>query len=294
MEHLSNCPICGSSRFKPVFKAPYFRGSKEYFQIVECIDCALRITNPRPKEGAELNAYYETEDYVSHTDEDKGLVNKLYLLVRARALKAKFSLVSRHAAGKSLCDYGAGTGAFLAYAKNKGWDTIGVEPSEVARQQALKKGVVLKAPEQRQEIEPESVDAITMWHVLEHLPQLNDDIKFLKSILKNGGKLIIAVPNHESKDAAYYGENWAAYDMPLHLYHFKKSNIAQLGEKHGFALKEVKNMPFDSFYVSMLSEKIKKGKNNFLGAFWRGLISNLAGMGRKKNMSSLIYVLEKR
>lgn len=293
MEHLSSCPICGSDRFKPVFEAPYFRGNNQLFQIQECEKCALRITNPRPEEGEELNAYYETEDYVSHTDEDKGLVNKLYLLVRSRALKSKLTLVSKHAKGKNLCDYGAGTGAFLAYAKTRGWNTFGFEPSEVARSQALKKGVLLKAPDDRKDIARESVDVITMWHVLEHLPQLNSDLDFLKSILKREGKLIIAVPNHESKDAVHYQKNWAAYDLPLHLYHFKKANISLLGEKHGFVLKEIKNMPFDSFYVSMLSEKIKNGKNNYLRALWHGITSNLAGMGGKKNMSSLIYVLEK-
>lgn len=293
MEHLSNCPICGSIKFYKVLKAPYFRGNNELFQIEQCENCALRFTNPRPAEGEELNSYYDTDDYVSHTDESKGIVNKLYLIIRKRALQSKLKLAAKHAAGTNLLDYGAGTGAFLAHAKQMGWSVRGVEPSPVAREQAQKKGVKLVAPEDRITIEVQSQDAITLWHVLEHLPRLNEDVEFLKTRLKPKGKLIIAVPNHESMDAKHYQGNWAAYDAPLHLYHFKKKNIQQLGERHGFSLIEIKNMPFDSFYVSMLSEKIQNGRGNLFSAFIQGLRSNLAGFGARRNMSSLIYVLEK-
>jgi 2-polyprenyl-3-methyl-5-hydroxy-6-metoxy-1,4-benzoquinol methylase len=294
MIEIKSCPICEGSSFSDVFKASYFRGKAELFQIQECDSCKLWVTNPRP-EGAELEAYYESEDYVSHTDKKETLVDKVYHMVRSFAVKSKLGLVNKHNTEKgNLLDYGAGTGFFLASAKKNGWNVHGVEPSAEARKNAKEaNGVELHDPEKYDWTKKAHLDCISMWHVLEHLPELNRDLQNFTDALKPGGCLIIAVPNHESEDAKHYKEDWAALDVPLHLWHFKKRNLQAIADKFNYDLVDIQNMPFDAFYVSMLSEKNQTGKVNYPKAFLTGLSSNIKGSSAK-NQSSLIYVLRKR
>lgn len=291
MKTISTCPICGKSNLTEVLSAPYFRGDQERFSICECESCKLWVTSPRPEDD-DLGRYYETGEYISHNNKKEGLTDVLYHWVREHSLRKKVNLITRLNAGKGrLLDYGAGTGHFIKAAKQKGWEASGVEPSEEARAIANKENDL-------QLIAPESFDwegqynTITLWHVLEHLPDLQGHMAKFESALAPGGTLIIAVPNHESSDSIHYGENWAALDVPIHLYHFKKANLKDLAQQHNLKVEEIQNLPFDSFYVSMLSEKIKEGKGNLPSAFWNGLKSNLQG-GPKKNMSSLIYILRK-
>src|SRR5204863_7031109 len=81
-----------------------------------------------------------------------------------------------------------------------------------------------------------SFDAITLWHVLEHVHQLHQTMNQLKNLLKENGRLIIAVPNYTSLDAKIYKENWAAYDPPRHLYHFSPQSMKILAEKNGMKI----------------------------------------------------------
>jgi 2-polyprenyl-3-methyl-5-hydroxy-6-metoxy-1,4-benzoquinol methylase len=291
MKTITVCPICGSENFTKVLEAPYFRGDHEKFSICECESCKLWITSPRP-DDPDLGRYYETGEYISHNNKREGLTDVLYHWVREYSLGKKLQLINRLVPTKGrLLDYGAGTGHFLATAKKDHWLVEGVEPSAEARE-------IARAENQLTLNDPEdykwngTFEAITLWHVLEHLPELQDHLKRFSHALTPGGYLVIAVPNHDSADSKKYGASWAALDVPLHLYHFKKTNIKDLACQHGLALEEIRNMPFDSFYVSMLSEKIKSGKSNLLKAFWSGLVSNLKGAG-SKNMSSLIYILRK-
>lgn len=291
MKTVTVCPICGSEKFSDVLKAPYFRGDQEMFTICECKSCQLWVTSPRP-EDSDLGRYYETGEYISHNNKKEGLTDVLYHWVREYSLGNKLRLINRLVPAKgSLLDYGAGTGHFLAVARKNGWQVDGVEPSAEARKVALEENNLdLRDPEVFEWAN--SYKVISLWHVLEHLPDLQGHLERFSNALLPGGCLVIAVPNHESADSRKYGASWAALDVPLHLYHFKKSNIADLAHQHGLKLEAVKNMPFDSFYVSMLSEKIKSGKGNLPRAFWSGLMSNLKGSG-SKNMSSLIYILRK-
>jgi SAM-dependent methyltransferase len=290
-KHIS-CPSCGGSDFKSVRKPYYYRGKREEFNIDACGDCGFWLTNPFP-EGQDLAAYYETEDYVSHTDGKGSALDWVYNIIRARAIKSKFRLINSFVNGQpSLVDYGAGTGAFLSFCQTQGWKGMGFEPSAVARENAATKGLTLLDPSKRDELEVDSVDVFTLWHVLEHIPDLNDTLRYFNSRLKSEGLLVIAVPNHESYDAQKYKDDWAAYDVPLHLWHFAKSDISNLGSKHGFKVEEIVNMPFDSFYVSLLSEKNRHGSMRPKSAFLTGLKSNLRG-AKSKNMSSLIYILRK-
>lgn len=291
MKEIKSCPVCGSKEKLRVRKGPYFRGKEEWFSISECQACGFWFTDPQPQ-GQELARYYESDDYVSHTDGGRSPIDLLYKMVRSLALRSKLALVYSYLGQTgALLDYGAGSGAFLALAKSKAWQVTGVEPSSVARDRAASKDLHLIDPAKRAELPEASFDAISLWHVLEHLPDLRESLNYLHSRLRQGGYLFLALPNHESEDAKHYEDSWAALDLPLHLWHFQKSDIQFLAGLHQFELKSVRNMPFDAFYVAILSEKIKGG--NLLSAIYHAALSNWKGRGKKRNMSSLIYVLRK-
>ena len=262
--------------------------SQETFELVHDKDLDMLITHPQPSLD-KLPTYYESVDYISHTDGNKSLFEKMYQFVKSIALKNKLNLINSESQRGKILDIGAGVGDFLSVAKKDGWEIIGVEPSEKAKAIAKNKGVTFV--ESLNDLENNSFDVITMWHVLEHVPDLENQIKELKRLIKPSGTIIIAVPNFNSFDAKYYGSFWAAYDVPIHLWHFSKTAIKKLFAKENLELQKVLPMKFDSFYVSLLSEKYKTGKMNFIKAFFIGLRSNWAA---RQNMeySSHIYVLK--
>jgi 2-polyprenyl-3-methyl-5-hydroxy-6-metoxy-1,4-benzoquinol methylase len=263
--------------------------SKEIFELYKDESLDLLITTPQPK-IEDLPKYYESEDYISHTDSKRSLFEKTYHFIKNIALKNKLNLINNLQKNKgSLLDIGAGTGDFLIVAKENGWNTIGIEPNSKAKESAIRKGVHFS--ESLQELENHSFDVITMWHVLEHVPNLENQIQELKRLIKPNGTIIIAVPNFNSYDANYYGKFWAAYDVPRHLWHFSKTAIKGLFLNHDIHLHKVLPMKFDSFYVSLLSEKYKSGKMNYIKAFYIGLKSNLIG-NQNLEYSSHIYVLK--
>ena len=263
--------------------------SKETFDLYHDTNLDMLVTSPQPS-LENLGRYYESEDYISHTDNKRSLFEKAYHFVKGIALKNKLQLINREQITKgSILDIGAGTGDFLSVAKNDGWNTTGIEPSERAKAIAIGKGISFV--DNTSDLVEGSFDVITMWHVLEHVPDLDFQIKELKRLLKPTGTLVIAVPNFKSFDAKHYGAFWAAYDVPIHFWHFSKNAIKLLFEKEEIALKNVLPMKFDSFYVSLLSEKYKTGKMNYPKAFFIGLLSNFKA---KQNLeySSHIYVLK--
>jgi len=263
--------------------------SKETFDLYYDQDLDLLITSPQPS-PKDLGRYYESNDYISHTDSKRSLFEKAYHFVKGIALKNKLNLINSCSPTKgNLLDIGAGTGDFLLTAKQNGWKTIGVEPSQKAKGIAISKGITFS--ESTQDLESKSFDVITMWHVLEHVPDLEIQIQELKRLVKPNGTIIIAVPNFKSYDANYYGKFWAAYDVPIHFWHFSKTAIQILFEKENIKLEKVLPMKFDSFYVSLLSEKYKNGKMNYLKAFWIGLLSNWKAKSSLES-SSHIYVLK--
>ena len=263
--------------------------SKEIFDLYYDENLDMLITSPQP-DLENLGRYYESEDYISHTDNKRSVFEKAYHFVKSIALKNKLNLINSEQSQKGkILDIGAGTGDFLLTAKNDGWNVIGVEPSERAKNIAKQKGISFV--EEISELENNSFDVITMWHVLEHVPNLEFQIQELKRLLKPTGTLIIAVPNFKSYDAKHYGEFWAAFDVPIHFWHFSKKAIKSLFEKVDMKLEKVLPMKFDSFYVSLLSEKYKTGKMNFIKAFFIGLKSNLKASSTKE-YSSHIYVLK--
>lgn len=254
------------------------------------IDEELQLLKTHPQPSAEnLGRYYESDDYISHTDSKRTLFEKLYHAVKQKALRDKVSLLEKFSAKGKLLDIGSGTGDFAMQAMKNNWSVTGIEPSTKAKAIAVTKGVSFA--DSIQAVEDNSFDVVTMWHVLEHVPDVQSHIKELKRITKPGGTIIIAVPNFKSYDARYYGAYWAAYDVPRHLWHFSKTAIEKLFGAEGIQLVKAMPMKFDSFYVSLLSEKYKTGKMSFIKGFLTGLRSNIKA-AQNSEYSSHIYVLK--
>ena len=288
--NIEKCPICGGESLRNFLEAEDHNVSKDRFNIVECNDCSFRFTNPIPTEDT-IGDYYKSENYVSHSGTKKGFINRVYHVVRSRAIKQKEKLASKHSTAKNILDIGCGTGDFLAYCKSLNWKALGLEPDESARKIAIESNLIEAKPlNYLYAVEENTFDVISMWHVLEHVYNLNEDIEQYKKILKQDGVLIVAVPNCSSKDAEHYGANWAAYDLPIHLYHFRPSNMKKLFSNHGMEVVEILPMKYDAYYISMISEKYKGG--NIFSGFLNGFKSNLAANAKNNKYSSQIYVIK--
>ena len=291
MEHSTqptSCPICNEGTLSFVLDCPDHFLSKESFQLYDCNYCKVRITYPQPP-PEKIFDYYKSEDYVSHSDTKKGLINFAYQQVKSITLRQKVRLLNKWSPGKKLLDYGCGTGDFLQFAQAKNYSVSGVEPDDSARQLAAKKSLVVHPLEWLNSTD-RNFQAITLWHVLEHTYEPIKVLAQLKSKLEADGILVIAVPNYASLDAKHYGADWAAYDVPRHLFHFHPDTMKLVAEKLNLNLEAKVGMPFDSFYVSMLSEGYQ---NRFspLGAI-TGLRSNIQAR-KTGNFSSMIYILRK-
>lgn len=291
MQEINLCPICESKSFTTFLKLKDHSVSREEFTIIQCDSCGFKITSPRPFDN-KLPEYYKSEDYISHSDSQRGFINFLYQKVKNITLYQKEKLISSLNTSNRLLDIGCGTGDFIKYVSRKNWSVIGLEPDEGARSLAdFKLPGKIHHIDNLFELSHQSFGIITMWHVLEHVSELNKYMAQLNLLLEKNGRLVIALPNPESADAKHYKKYWAAYDVPRHLYHFSIKNISELASNNGFLLNSTKPMVFDSFYVSMLSEKYKGG--NIFSAASNGLMSNLKGR-KSQNFSSLIYIFSKR
>lgn len=263
--------------------------TKETFGLYHDEKYDMLTTFPKPN-LEDLPKYYESRDYISHSDKKSGLFSMMYQFVRSYTLKNKLTIIEQFQSQKgTLLDIGAGTGHFGDLAKRNGWAVTGIEPNDGARKVASEKGILFATD--IQSLEKNTFDVITMWHVLEHVPDLDEQIKQLKRVLKTDGTLIIAVPNFRSFDAKFYKEFWAGFDVPRHLWHFSKNSIRILFQEKNMKLVQMLPMKWDAFYVSLLSEKYKQGYMNFFKAIYVGLKSN--GMAKSNSeYSSLIYIIK--
>lgn len=279
---------------KPFIQCKDHSVSRETFALYIDEKRDMLVTIPQPPKD-QLPGYYESEDYISHTDSKRNLLEKVYHLVRQFSLKKKEKLITRVNQGEGrVLDVGCGTGDFLKVCEQTGWTIAGVEPNEKARQVALSKTNLKNCYGSIEELidsNPESFDVITLWHVLEHIPNLADFIAKIKAVLKPNGVLIIAVPNFKSGDAQHYGSSWAAYDVPRHLWHFSQNSMEQIFSEFDMKIMQTLPMIFDSFYVSLLSEKYLSGKQKYFSAFYQGFRSNLRAQ-RSGEYSSLIYLIK--
>lgn len=284
------CPSCGSAENTAFLTTKDFMITKESFTIVRCSACGFHFTNPIPSKET-IGSYYKSEEYVSHSSSKKGLTNWLYNKVRTYTLKQKVKLVQKHTKGTSLLDIGSGTGHFLNATIQAGFKATGLEPDEDAVKFAKSEfGLDLQEIQNLYTLPDKQFDVLTMWHVLEHVYDLKEDIEQISRVMKDDAVLFIAVPNMNSWDANTYGAFWAAYDLPRHLYHFQENTIKDLFAQQNWSLVEIVPMKFDAYYVSMLSEKYKNG--SIVSALLNGFKSNRNA--KTHGYSSQIYVFKRR
>lgn len=291
--HYTHCPVCGSADIHFVLAVKDYTLSNRSFEIFGCNDCSLRFTQDVP-DAAHIGDYYKSENYISHTNTSKGLINRLYQRVRGKTMRQKAAIIieQTHQHKGDILDIGCGTGTFLHTMQQSGWNVTGLEPDSDARNNALNLyGIRAKQADELFSLPEHSFDAITMWHVLEHVHTLHEYIEQIKKLLKPGGRIMIAVPNYTSKDAKVYRQYWAAYDVPRHLYHFSPKAMQTLMGLHKLEVIKMLPMWYDSFYVSMLSSKYKNGRTHYISAGLNGLLSNIKAMKHNEYCSSVIYII---
>ncbi len=290
------CPWCESTRLKTRFETIDRSGSGEAFPIVECLECEFVFTQKVPT-AETIGPYYDFDEYISHSDTKENLVDKTYHWVRERMLKRKYKLIKKHSQGDNLriLDYGSGTGYFLNYVKTMGWDVTGVEINEQARKVAKDKfGLNLNPPELFDQLRG-PFEVISLWHVLEHLYDFKEKFQAFYQKLTSGGILVLALPNHTSLDSKWLKQDWAAYDTPRHLWHFAPKNIKLMAAKYGFQYEASYAMPFDAYYVSILSHQLKsKNVLSLLKGGFLGWLSNINCTFNPEKASSIIYILKKK
>lgn len=294
LENITNCPVCEHQLFNKYLTAKDYTVTGEEFSLIKCKHCNFIITSPRPDRNS-IAKYYQSDNYISHSGKSTSLFDKLYHTARRFSLGWKHELIHEHfPKPKRILDYGCGTGEFLNHMKIKGWNVLGLEPNQKAREKAneLIPGKVI---ENIDHIKTNSIEVITLWHVLEHIHDLNSTIQKLKGILINNGILVIAVPNPNCHDSHYYRNEWAGYDVPRHLWHFTQDAMRLVLKRHDLKIIETKPMKLDSYYVSLLSEGYKNPNQlkllSGIKAFKEGVISNLAARTTKE-YSSLIYIVQ--
>ncbi len=296
MEKLTNCPVCNSQEQTSFIECVDHTVSNETFQIVICNECNFKFTNPRPSQE-EITRYYQSKDYYSHNAENPSFIGKIYGLARRVMMAKKVRLVNRLIGTnqqKMLFDYGCGTGSFVAACKNAGWIASGLEPSEKARTYAITKENIDVVNDLASIASDAQFNIITLWHVLEHIHELNETFEKLISHLAPNGKLVIAVPNAMAYEQNIFGKHWAAYDVPRHLYHFEHKSMSRFLEKHGCQISEIRTMPLDGYYISLLSQKYKTGSTDFFNMLWNGAKSQIASIYDKHLSSSLLYIIKKK
>ncbi len=288
MNNILQCPLCNATIFEDYLFPIDYLVSKKQFKLQSCKSCRFVFTNPIPQDK-DLPAYYKSAQYLSHSDSISSLKDFLYFWVRKRAVQSKWKLVSQYVSRGTLLDYGCGTGFFISKAESKEWSCIGFEPEPEARNLAIKRGCQVHS--ELNEIK-NTFDVITLWHVLEHVPNLKQRINQLQKLIKSKGYLVLALPNRNSLDARHYKSHWAAYDVPRHLYHFTQSDVHFLMSSIGFKPIKTIGMKADAYYVSLLSEQYKKNPLAYAFAFFIGLASNIKAFFTKE-YSSRIYIYQK-
>lgn len=287
------CPFCQSESKDLYLKLKDYFLTQEDFEIYRCPHCGLLFTWPRPDDNV-IGNYYKSDDYLSHNESKKGLIPFIYNRVKRVNIKNKFSIATSTAKGKRMLDFGCGVGDFIFYAKQKGYEVVATDVSDNARNAAAKKlGATLPSPQQVFEMPDNSFDIITMWHVLEHIGDLKTQIFHLDRLLAPGGRLVIALPDYLSYDAQHYKEMWAAYDVPRHLNHFDKNSLQNLFSATKLKLIDTKPLKWDSYYISMMSEKYRGASLSFVRGLVQGFKSNRAAR-KSGEYSSMVYIFERK
>lgn len=293
-ERLKKCPLCKSEQFNNHLVVEDHAISKESFIICACNNCELWFTNPRPDE-ANILKYYDKPNYISHQNKSRNLTDYIYNAVRTYTLRQKLNWINTRAKKKGrILDYGCGVGLFAKTCQKDGWETYGMEPNQKAATLARDENGINVIPNFKELNKLKKFDIITLFHVLEHVHTLNETLDSLLSRLKKRGVLFVAVPNRDSLDARTFQEDWAGLDIPRHLYHFNKTSMNYLIDKHQCRITDTLPMRFDSYYVSLLSHQTKGSKNKYIEAIRSGYKSNKHAKTNDNNYSSLLFVIKKK
>lgn len=294
MENLESCPICQKSSFTKYLEGVDYFLTREPFLIQQCLNCEFRFTNPRP-DSESMQKYYDSKNYISHEPDLIGFIPFLYKVARQFMVREKYGIINRYSSGKSILDIGCGTGEFLNFCREKGWKCFGIEPSEKARGYAFRKyNLAMDSEFLYSEKIPGNHDCITLWHVLEHIHDLNPTFEKIKKLLSKDGILVLALPNSNSYDAGIYQQFWAAYDLPRHLYHFTETTIKLLATNYNLTCIKTIPLKIDAFYISILSEKYKNSSFGLLKGLKAGIKSNRKAKQSGYGYSSMIYILKNK
>lgn len=292
MIEITNCQICKSNDLSQLLQTNDYFFTEENFTLAVCNNCNFVFTNPIPDIDS-IGKYYATEKYLSHDTNSNGILSNIYKTVRYFNLRGKYSLINNYKKVGQILDIGCGTGEFLNFMKLKNWKTFGIEPETKAKEFAIEKYHLDIYPERKLlEFEKNKFDLITMWHVLEHVFDLNERLNAIYNLLKNDGIFINALPMFDSPDAKKFGKYWAGLDVPRHLHHFTSESFTRLANNNGFKVIDCFPMKFDSYYVSYLSHQAKQSSFAFLRGLIDGFLSNLRA-DKNRNYSSMIFVLGK-
>jgi 2-polyprenyl-3-methyl-5-hydroxy-6-metoxy-1,4-benzoquinol methylase len=289
------CPLCQSHDIQTAIATHDYSITQQAFDLCDCLNCGIRFTQPMPDE-AHIGAYYQSENYISHSDTKEGIVNRLYHMARQWMLNSKRKMAVNSASSSTLLDVGSGTGYFLQHMLNHGYQVLGVEVDEGARSFAQQQfGLDVRTPDELTQGKITGpFGLISMWHVLEHVHDPKLYLTRLYQLLEPGGLLLIAVPNYTSLDAQHYRGHWAAYDVPRHLWHFSPKAMTRLVDEMGFKVIQKKRLPLDPFYVALLSEKyLKRGVMAYPLGAWIGLRSTFKSWMNTDRSSSIVYFLKK-
>jgi len=295
MIHYTSCPVCSSSAINLEINCFDYFKTNDPFPIWKCSICGISFTQDRPEDD-NLECYYESDNYISHGNSSGGIINRIYKIVRNFTLNKKKNVVKRESGqtAGSLLDIGSGTGHFAAKMKKEGWSVKGIEINEKAKEFSISQfGIEALSPSEILHLPDSEFDCITLWHSLEHISDLNKQITEIRRLLKPQGVCIVAVPNTNSYDAKHYKKHWAAYDVPRHLWHFNPDALSSLFESKGFKLRNIRLLPLDVFYISILSERYKKNPLAFFAGILKGVFFAIKTLFNKKGGSSLIYVFAK-
>ena len=257
--HYDSCPLCHGLELTPFASATDHLASGKQFKIIQCKTCGFLFTQDAPSIDS-IKQYYDSEKYLPHNT-GHGFNSFIYRSVRSAMFNWKHAIIQHyHNKHGLLIDVGAGNGHFIAHMQRCGWDVMGCEQSALARAEAWNRwqlhldGDVMEA-----KYTSACADVITAWHA-----------------------------NCFSADALHYGNTWAAWDVPRHLWHFSIETMNELSQQHGFRLIDIKSLPLDACYIALLSDQ------NKFKAIVNGLRFMIKGFSNKQNASSLIYIFSKQ
>lgn len=271
-----NCNLCGLEEKRLFMRV-------DSFPLVDCPRCGLRYVSPRLSQEALKDLY--SRDYFQSTSSvtagyDDYLKDRENLIKTARK---KLKLIKRYKEGGSLLDIGCAVGFFLKVCQDEGFEVMGVELSPFAAHYAKESlGLrVLVGQLLDLSLPSESFDVITMWDVIEHLPDPLTELREIERLLRPEGILVIMTPNIASLVAKIAGKRWLLYMKPQeHLYYFSPTTLKAMLRKAGFEVVKVFTFGKGGKHCSLLFifRRLKEYSRMLFTPFYR--LSERTPLGR--------------